>query len=345
MNTRGLMELVVLNIGYDLGVLSAEVFAMMVIMALVTTMMTGPALDLINRFFKEDDRESLTEKVLDSVKYKVLISFGNPETGRSLLRLADTFTKKQSANVELTTMHLSPASDIHRYNADEYEKESFHPVLDESAALNRKINILFKASDDIESDIAEVANEGHFDLLLIGVGKSIYQGTLLGKILGFTTRIFHPSKFISNVTGRNRSGADSALDDRTTSILSQTNIATGVFIDKGSAKADRIIVIVSDDTDQFLMDYAERFIKNNSAQIFILQLRDQLKSNHIFKERIRRIEQTAPNHISILPRHSLDRSEAEVADLMVISFQTWKHLVYARTKSLADAPSTLILRN
>lgn len=42
MNTRGLMELVVLNIGYDLGVISARIFAMLVLMALVTTFMTGP---------------------------------------------------------------------------------------------------------------------------------------------------------------------------------------------------------------------------------------------------------------------------------------------------------------
>lgn len=49
MNTRGLMELVVLNIGYDLGILSAEIFTMMVIMALATTLMTGPMLDLITR--------------------------------------------------------------------------------------------------------------------------------------------------------------------------------------------------------------------------------------------------------------------------------------------------------
>lgn len=52
MNTRGLMELVALNIGYELGVLKAEVFAMMVIMALVTTFMTGILLKLINRIFK-----------------------------------------------------------------------------------------------------------------------------------------------------------------------------------------------------------------------------------------------------------------------------------------------------
>jgi Kef-type K+ transport system membrane component KefB len=48
MNTRGLMELVVLNIGYDLGVLTPEIFAMMVLMALITTFMTGPAIDLVD---------------------------------------------------------------------------------------------------------------------------------------------------------------------------------------------------------------------------------------------------------------------------------------------------------
>jgi Kef-type K+ transport system membrane component KefB len=46
MNTRGLVELVVLNIGYDLGILSARAFAMLVLMALVTTFMTGPLLAL-----------------------------------------------------------------------------------------------------------------------------------------------------------------------------------------------------------------------------------------------------------------------------------------------------------
>ena len=50
MNTRGLMELVVLNIGYDLGILSPEIFSMMVIMALLTTFMTNPAMNLIERY-------------------------------------------------------------------------------------------------------------------------------------------------------------------------------------------------------------------------------------------------------------------------------------------------------
>jgi Kef-type K+ transport system membrane component KefB len=47
MNTRGLMELIVLNIGLDLGVISPTLFAMMVLMALATTIATTPLLQLM----------------------------------------------------------------------------------------------------------------------------------------------------------------------------------------------------------------------------------------------------------------------------------------------------------
>lgn len=53
MNTRGLMELVVLNVGLELGVISKTMFAIMVVMALVTTVMTSPLLALVLRGHRE----------------------------------------------------------------------------------------------------------------------------------------------------------------------------------------------------------------------------------------------------------------------------------------------------
>ena len=49
MNTRGLMELIALNIGLDLGILSSRIFTMLVIMALATTVLTGPLLTLFGK--------------------------------------------------------------------------------------------------------------------------------------------------------------------------------------------------------------------------------------------------------------------------------------------------------
>jgi len=47
MNTRGLMELIALNIGLDIGVISPTVFTIMVLMALTTTFMTSPLLEWV----------------------------------------------------------------------------------------------------------------------------------------------------------------------------------------------------------------------------------------------------------------------------------------------------------
>jgi Kef-type K+ transport system membrane component KefB len=58
MNTRGLMELVVLNIGYDLGIITPALFVVMVLMAIFTTLMTGPMLGLIERFWPEKKKKT-----------------------------------------------------------------------------------------------------------------------------------------------------------------------------------------------------------------------------------------------------------------------------------------------
>jgi K+:H+ antiporter len=60
MNTRGLMELIVLNIGLDLGVISPTLFAMMVIMAVVTTLATTPLLRLLIPTFEYQRGKAVT---------------------------------------------------------------------------------------------------------------------------------------------------------------------------------------------------------------------------------------------------------------------------------------------
>jgi Kef-type K+ transport system membrane component KefB len=52
MNTRGLMELIVLGLGYDLGLLDRSLYSILVVVAVVTTIMTGPLLGLIDRMVR-----------------------------------------------------------------------------------------------------------------------------------------------------------------------------------------------------------------------------------------------------------------------------------------------------
>ena len=345
MNTRGLMELIVLNIGYDLGVLSPEIFAMMVIMALFTTFMTGPLLDFINFMFK--GKKSMTDEDTDdnNAKYKVLLSFENPESGSKLLKLAHNLTQKMKGNKSLTAMNISPVNELHAFDAENYEKELFSNVINTSQELKLEITTLFKASTDIENDLISITNKGHYDLLLIMLGKSIYEGTLLGKLLGFTTKIINPEKLLNTVKGKSSIFNTSPFDDFTLSILDKTNTPVGIMVDKNFESADKIFIPIFDLNDFYLVEYAKRLINNNDSQVIILDAAGQIRKNTEIRELIRNIEHIAPNHITLYNEKTIEKNFLESQDLMLISSRSWKNLIDTKSLWLSDIPSTLIISN
>jgi Kef-type K+ transport system membrane component KefB len=341
MNTRGLMELVVLNIGYDLGIMTPEIFTMMVIMALVTTFMTGPALDLINKLFKVKTG-SVLKDISFAAKFKILISFANPEKGKVLLRLASSFVKKMNDNAAITLMHISPNNELNQVNIDEYENDSFAPVIDESKAIHQKITTLFKVSNDIKSEIPEIANKGDYDLLLVGLGQSIYKGSLLGRILGFTTRFIDPDKLITTVTGKDRWTDRLPFEEITRAILAKSEVPVGIFIDKNLSKTDTVIFPVLDKKDIQLFKYAQKLITNSDTHITIIEAKGQIKYPEI-NDFINCIEKSVPDHIEILNEADVNKSNLQHYDMMMISLESWKKLLETKSNWLADAPSVLII--
>ena len=339
MNTRGLIELVVLNIGYDLGILTPKVFAMMVIMALVTTFMTGPALDLINWLFKS----KVEDKITEISKYKILVSFGDPQNGKVLVRLANYLIKKTNGNSAITAMHLFPSAKLHQYNLEVYENESFAPIFEESKNLNQKITTMFKVTNDVESDITEVGNKGEYDLLLIGIGQSIFEGSLLGKILGFTTRIINPDRLLNQVKGKEKLFENSPFDERTRSIITKSKVPVGILIDKGFGKTDLICIPIITSSDEFLIEFAQKLIDFSESQISFIDFNNHIQKNSELKESIRAIAQITPNKVSLMDEGKIGSDFFKQQNLMLISLESWKYLIETKNNWLTTIPSTLII--
>lgn len=344
MNTRGLMELVVLNIGFDLGVLSPEIFTMMVIMALVTTFMTGPAIDIINFIFKRK-AAILPQEIVSEGKFKILISFGNNEKGKSLLRLAHSFVKKQNEHSQVTALHLSLSDEIHSYNLEEYEQETFAPILAESKALNQEVTPVLKSTVDIETDIAEIANEGNFDLVLIGLGKSIFEGSLLGKVLGFTTRIINPDRLLDKFTGKEGLFENSPFDDRTRFIISNSKKPLGILVDKDLSTVEEVFVPIVTPEDVFLLDYTQKLIYNSQATVTFLDVNNHVKSNFVLEKAIAALQQSyGANKVTVIREDEMKAGLMAKQDLMMVSLESWKQLVDAQSLWLSTVPSVLILK-
>jgi Kef-type K+ transport system membrane component KefB len=310
MNTRGLMELIVLNIGYDLGVLSAEVFAMLVLMALVTTFMTGPALDAINYFFKEDESE--TPKTETSTIFRILISFGPAVKGRKLLRLADQLTHKKTEEAAITALHLTPSADINPKEAREYESESFRLVKKEAQHLGIKVKTIYRATNDINSEITGEANKGRYRLLLVGASHSIFSEDVVGgKVKNF---------------------------------LEETSCQVGVLVDKEFEVADKILLTLQDFNDLFLISLAERFITNNNAKITISDPNRLIRSNMIFSMAIEKIKTETGSGVEVHESHSFTQDFLSGFNLVMVSYSGWRDLSRNKQTWLSLTPSVLILK-
>ncbi|CAM4250186.1 cation:proton antiporter [Flavobacterium terrigena] len=332
MNTRGLMELVVLNIGYDLGVLTKEVFAMMVIMALATTFMTGPALNLIDFFFKR--REKFVPTHSENLDYKVLVTFENPDDGKPLLRVANNFISLDKDKQALTAMYISSTNEVNPYKIEEYERESFKPVLKEANKLNRKLETLFKASRDIDSDIVEVSNKGEFNLVLINIGSSIFEGTFLGKVLGITSKIINPENLLNTFTGKEKLFEVNYFDDKTQAIINKTEVPLGIYVDKNLIKTENISVILFNEEDQFLLDYVKLLKKNSQAKISIFDTYDVVnEKNKITHE-----------NVKVIHSSKLEKDFLKEQDLLIMSIDSWKKLIDTRSVWLNNTPSLLIIK-
>ncbi len=346
MNTRGLMELIVLNIGYDLGVLSAEMFAMLVLMALVTTFMTGPMLDLINWMFKDKSgEESKAYADIPNRRFKVLMSFGNPQSGKKMVRLVHAFTQKSINTTEVTALHISPSSDINLYEAAEFEKASFKPLKVEANKLKFPVNTLFKASNDINSEIIDTVNKGGFDLMIIGVGQSIFEGTLLGKIVGFTAKALNPEKIISKLSGReNLIEKQKVLDERSLELISECPVPVGVFVEREFTSCDHVLIPIFGLGDFFMLLYAKQLIRNNNSSITLIDFANVMYNHSEFKDEVNRMSDLLPNSVSVMNAHQYNFENMDAAGLMLISFDGWKKVVYAKEDWLVNLPSVLIMR-
>jgi Kef-type K+ transport system membrane component KefB len=344
MNTRGLMELIVLNIGFDLGILPPAIFTMLVIMALVTTFMTGPALDFINYLMPDKKTQENFNIIQDQGKYKILFSFGDSERGKSMVRLVNSLMGKTSNNASVTALHLEPSNELHQYNIKEVERESFKPIKREANKYNISLQTFFKPTLDFEKEIVETANNGDYDLLVVGMGQSMYEGSFLGKLLGITTKIINPEKLYHTLTGAEKI-IDNGFDDRTNAIIRSTKMELGIFADKGLKKVDDVVILVLSNEDEFLMSYAQKMIHNNESRVIIIDYNNHIKQNSEFKESIRAIEQQAPNHMALFGQEKINEAFLQSMDLLLISINGWRYLVENEPDWLSKVPSVLILKH
>jgi len=323
MNTRGLMELIVLNIGYEMGILPPTIFVMLVIMALFTTFITTPAMSLIERIYplRNITEERNQQQALGI--FNALVACGNPENGKNLLNVAKTVLDGAKNSLSVTVLHITVGTDINPIHGEEFAVDSFKPVREEAAFLNLPIETRYKVTDNIGHEIVHTVNQEGFDFLLVGAGVS-----LPGKSF-FRKEFFYPGSLIK---------------DKTRFFIENSQCSVGVFVNRNFSKITKTLVFIDKPEDEFLLRYARRLLRNNGeVTIRIMDVHKFAESHLEIEQGIAALKEEFPTAVKVSKNIHVSSTYVSNYSFLLISYAAWNHYSTSQEKALENIPSTLII--
>ncbi|HEY9636218.1 MAG TPA: cation:proton antiporter [Coleofasciculaceae cyanobacterium] len=251
MNTRGLTELIVLNIGLSLGVISPLLFTMLVIMALVTTVMTAPLLEWTypKRLIKLDTVESEPdiESRLDRGQplYRILVPIANPSTQKGLVQLAVAIagTREQGAVVhplsliQLEEDYLFQSTPAEADRLIKERRSRLEELIQslEPPETRHLVHPIVQTANDVARATAEIALLDRTNLILVGWHRPAFSTNRLGGRVG--------------------------------QILSTAPVDVAVFVDRGRERLEKILVPYAANThDDLGLELALRLLINSDMR-------------------------------------------------------------------------------
>ena len=314
MNTRGLTELIILSIGYEMQVLPPEIFVILVLMTLITTLITSPIVSLINLFYKAKERFLQRTVVQDKLGvFNVLLSFGRASSGKILLDVAHQMFAANTNQLNITALHLTVGENMNPLRTESFEEVSFAPILLGAQRLSVPLQTRYELSSDASKDICRIANDESYDFLLVGAGISMSDLPNDVEMNRYRNSLFSNKLFKRFRHAESWFYPGSLLKDKTKQFIEGCSCPVGVFVNRNFDKASHIVVYQDSPEDAYLMPYANTLAQSSRGTISVMQ------SNELSSQRLSKY------------------------DFMLVSYEAWNCISETHKETLQQMPSTLIL--
>lgn len=273
MNTRGLTELIVLNIGLELGVISPLLFTMLVIMALVTTFMTSPLLewtypkklirlDVVEPNLPEEANAEITaDTELAVPPYRILVPVANPSTQKGLVQLAVAIALNSRQSAVVHPLSLIEFEEDYAFESTPIEadrliaqrRQQLEELIQtlEPATTQSYVHPIIRISSNVARETAQIAKIEQTDLILVGWHRPAFSNNRLGGRVG--------------------------------QILTTAQVDVAVFIDRGTERLESLLVPYSANIhDDLALILALRLLINRDT--CMLQILQVVSENQIQDE-------------------------------------------------------------
>lgn len=190
MNTRGLTELVIISVGREIGVVNAPMFAILVLMALITTVMTTPAIDLVRRRTAPVFRPSQAGLAPGDGPRRILVGLDGGPGDAPLTEIAARLAEPTGAALVLARILPTPERLSRRTTAYDAaaSREGAVRAAEALAARYRdqgyRVEVVAETVPDVGVGVCRAVERTGADLVLMGYHRSLLGTDVLGGPVG-----------------------------------------------------------------------------------------------------------------------------------------------------------------
>ncbi|MGI8502661.1 MAG: cation:proton antiporter [Hassallia sp.] len=287
MNTRGLTELIVLNIGLSLGVITPLLFTMLVIVALVTTFMTSPllewiyptrliGLDVVEKEVEPEASRDIATQDYGQI-YRILVPVANPSTQKGLVQLAVAIALNNQqptvvhplSLIELSEDYAFESTPVEANRLIEERRQQIEELIDtlEPPSTRSYVHPIIRISSNVARETAEIAELEPADLILVGWHRPAFSNNRLGGRVG--------------------------------QILTTAPVDVAVFIDRGKKRLENLLVPYSANIhDDLALILALRLLINRDTCLLkILQVVSENRVKNEMSYELHKMMQQLPQSV------------------------------------------------
>jgi len=271
-----------------------------------------------------------------------LICFSKVKTGKALGALMNKMVRFRPDKSSVTLLNLIDAEQAkHIQDENTYKSELFSDIIQLSEANKLSVRTFVKQSENYVEDILRTAEEYNCNLVLLGIGSSVFNSSLWHKYL----KLREDNKLPEAVLQQLDEKAASSLNNVST-LLARNKLSTGIFVENNYSDTNQLFVPILYKEDAYSFPYFYQMAKNPDVTVTVWDAIGLMESDQKFQKLFQFIAKKTDGRVKLWDNNKkIELNFIQQQDLMIIGFNGWEKLIGSPLSWTHCLPSVLIIKD
>lgn len=271
-----------------------------------------------------------------------LICFSKVKTGKALGALMNKMVRFRPDKSSVTLLNLIDAEQAkHIQDENTYKSELFSDIIQLSEANKLSVRTFVKQSENYVEDILRTADEYNCNLVLLGIGSSVFNSSLWHKYLKLREDNNLPEAALQQLDEK----AASSLNNVST-LLARNKLSTGIFVENNYLDTNQLFVPILYKEDAYSFPYFYQMAKNPDVTVTVWDAIGLMESDQKFQKLFQFIAKKTDGRVKLWDNNKkIELNFIQQQDLMIIGFNGWEKLIGSPLSWTHCLPSVLIIKD